>query len=200
MSKFAILIFAALASQAQILVTISPQQSPYPLPAGLVLYSAVGCAASTETRNRTISAAQIRQLAEEAGLSFQDVSLNPSTTASAVAKSKSSRWLAGVQYFAAGLAVGAAEVTIFKTEQPNVGNAKTWGIITAAGSSLAAGIPITEALLQSKVSAVAAITNGVAAALITDMTALYSVPVGGCMKSVMFFGSGPAGVKSGILP
>jgi hypothetical protein len=187
--------------EAQILVTISPQQAPFPLSPGLQLFSAVGCSAATESRNRTVTAAQIRQIAEAGGVSFQDPALNSPVITGAVARSPHSRVLNALQYFADGLAVGGAVVTAFKSSQPNVGNAKTWGIITAGGGSLATGIPIAESIAQSKVASVATITNGVAAALMADMTALYTVPAGGgCMKSVMFFGFGATGVKSGTLP
>lgn len=195
-----ILFFVAVALQAQVSVTISQQPSPFPLK-GVNLYSADVCAAPTETRVRTISAGQIRQVAEGANISFQDPSLNSATITRASSRTVGGILMSTTKYLAGGIAVSAATISAFKAQTPGVGNTRTYAIIAGGAGAVTVGIPLAQSQLQSSAAAMATITNGVQAALIGDMTSLYAVPVGGCAKSVMFFGVGAiaAPVKGSIL-
>lgn len=185
--------------QAQIIVTVSPQPSPFPLFPDTSLYSAESCAAPASTVSRAISAAQIRQVAESLGITFQDPALN--STVLDKGTSTIQRLLTASKWVSAGIAISAAAVSAFKAAQPNVGNSKTWGIVSAGSGSLAAGIPIFQTTLQATEVATASMTTGVAAALISDMTSLYQIPAQGCSKSVMFFGSKSTGKPlKGVIP
>lgn len=168
---------------SQVVVTISQQRSPFTLPRGTNLYSAKACSVDP----RVISEGQIRQAAEEVGVSFQDPALSSTTLATAA--KVPNRLLSATKWLAAGVGVSAAAVTAFKTQAPNVGNARTYGIISAGGGALAAGIPIAESQLSGLQASVSTLTNGVAAALLQE-GALLAIPANGCSKSVMFFGSG----------
>lgn len=173
---------------AQILITISPQPNPpYKLPVNISLYSAEMCAAPQEQRLRAVSAAQVRQVAEQAGIAFQDPAINATTINSA--SSGVSKLLTVTKYLAGGMAVAGAAISAWKTQSPNIGNAKTWGIIAAGAGALGAGIPIAQSSLQAAATAAVSKTTGLQAALISDMTTLYPIQSGGCSKSAMFFGS-----------
>jgi len=171
----------------KVIVTISPQQSPFPLPKGLTLYSAEMCGSVA----RVVDAAQVRQVAENAGISFQDPALNASVLTGASSKTPSSRVLSVIKWASVGMSVGGGVITFLKSQQPQIGNASTWAEITTGTGALGAGLGILQPIIQSDANTQAvSITTGVQAALISDMTALYSVPANGCAKSVMFFGSG----------
>jgi hypothetical protein len=188
--------------QDAITVTISPQPPasvPYALPKGLSLYSAVACA-PTSTRVRVVNAGQIRQIAEGAGIAFTDPQLVPPMVTRYVARTLTGRMLGVVSYTSTGIGAAGAGLAAFKSAQPNIGNAHTWDIVAMAGATLGAAIPIAQKMLQSDVqSQQATITNGVQAAMITDMGATYTVPVAGCSRSVMFLGAGPVGIVRSVL-
>jgi hypothetical protein len=108
-----------------------------------------------------------------------------------------------VKWSAVGISVAAGTVTYIKSQATQIGNAKDWAIGSVGTGALGAGIGILQPILQADVNTQAvSITSGVQAALISDMTNLYSVPAGGCMKSVMFFGAGPTilSVVKGTIP
>lgn len=173
---------------AQVAVTINPQQSPFPLPAGVTLFSAQAC--SEQPSNRTITAGQISQIATGAGIAMQDPALNATMLSRTVARDN--RVLDGTKWGAAAISITAAAIAAFKNSNPNVGNAQTWAIVSGGTGAFAAGVPILESFLSQKAAADATITTGVASALIGDMTSLYSVPQGSCAKTVMFFGEWPS--------
>lgn len=168
---------------SQVVVTISQQRSPFTLPRGTNLYSAKACSIDP----RVISEGQIRQAAEEIGVSFQDPALNATSLASAA--KVPNRLLSATKWVATGIAVSAAAITAFKAQDPGVGNARTYGIISAGGGALAAGIPIAQSQISGLQASVSTLTNGVATALLQE-GALLAIPANGCSKSVMFFGSG----------
>ncbi len=175
---------------AQVIVTISPQASPFPLPSGLALYSAAACSASTETRNRTVSAGQIRQVAESLGIGVQDPSLNASLLGTAESKTRSAKVVKVAGMLTLGFGIAGGAITVLKTQTTtHIGNAQTWADASVISGAIGAAIAIATPFVQQQASAAAGLTSGVAAALISDLTELYSVPQGGCMKGLMFFGS-----------
>lgn len=210
LAKVLLWLFAACSLMAQtpapqpvqdgIIVTISPQTSPYALPKGDNLYSAVACA-DTSTRVRAISAGQIRQIAEGAGIAFVDPALLPPMITRYVGRSIKGRLLTFMKDVSSPAAAASGTVAAVKTQLPNVGNAATWAYIAVGSSVIAVLIPMAQSKLQSDVQATqATITNGVAAALITDMAVVYTVPVGGCSRSVMFLGTGADAIVRVVLP
>ena len=196
---FVTLLFQPPGTSDAIKVTISSQPSPYTLPHGENLYSAIACA-STSTRVRTISAGQIRQVAEGAGIAFVDPALLPPMITRYVSKSLKGKLLSLVNSTAPAAAAGSATVAAVKTQFPG-GNAQTWAYVAMGASGLALVVPMLQKSLQNDVTAQqATITNGVAAALIVDMGSVYTVPVGGCSRSVMFLGAGPDEIVRVMLP
>jgi hypothetical protein len=181
-------------------VTISYQHSPYKLSKGLNLYSAETCPSSNITRIRVVSAGQIRQIAEANGISFQDPALLPPMISKYVAHTWQGRVLTGISLSSTGISIGGASLAAFKTSQPNISNAHTWDEVAVGTAVLGAAIPLLQKALQADVSSQqATITNGVQAALITNMGTMYTVPLGGCSQSVMFIGVGGTGVVKGTL-
>jgi hypothetical protein len=180
-------------------VTISPQQSPYKLPSGLRLYSAVACA-TAGTRARAISAGYIRQVAEGAGIAFQDPATLPPMISTYVAHTWQGRLLGVLSYSSTGGSIASAAIAANKAGNLNVGNARVWAEAATALGALGAAVPIVQKTLQSSTQAQqASITNGVKAALMSDMSAVYEVPLGGCSRSVMFLGAGAVGVTKVVV-
>jgi hypothetical protein len=179
-------------------LTISQQTSPYTLSKGMLLYSAQICTDPSETRTRTFAAGRIRQAFEDAGGSFVDSALFPPMITAYVSRSIKGRLLGVVSYVSTGGSVASAAVTAYKAAQPNIGNARTWADVATVLGALGAGIPIAQQMLRSDVAnQQATITTGVRGALITDMTAIFSVPAGGgCYRSIMFLGSGITSAKA----
>ena len=176
-------------------VTVSQQQSPFPLSKGLSLYSALVCSPVA----RTISAGQIRQAAEGLGIAVQDASLNGQAVATAASKTPTQRALTAAKWLAAGMSVSSAAISYAK-QQGTIGNAKTWAIIATGTGALGAGIGILQPFLQTDANAQAAtITQGVQSALM-QADGLYSVSAGSCAKPVMMFGSGGKTVNMGVIP
>src|SRR5271166_3831744 len=87
---------------AQSSLSVSPQQSPFPLPRGIALYSGTVCG----TTARVVSAGQIRQAIEAAGLSVQDPALNTGTLGHV--STPLNRLLNVTKYLAAGASVSSA--------------------------------------------------------------------------------------------
>jgi ribosomal protein L12E/L44/L45/RPP1/RPP2 len=196
---FLTMLFQPPGTSDAIRVTISSQPSPYALSRGENLYSALACA-STSTRVRTISAGQIRQVAEGAGIAFIDPALLPPMITRYVGRSLKGKLLSLANSVAPAAAAGSATVAAVKTQLPN-GNAQTWAYVAMGASGLALVVPMIQKSLQNDVTAQqASITSGVNAAAITDMGSVYTVPVAGCSKSVMFLGVGGAGIFSVVLP
>ena len=186
-------IFAAFCYSQRL--TISQQQSPYKLPSPLQLYSAQLCSDAL----RAVSAGRIRQAFEDAGGSFTDPALLPGMVSAYVAHTLAGRLLAVLSYSSTGGSIASAAIAANKAGNLNVGNAKVWAEAATALGALGAAVPIMQKTLQGDVAAQqASITNGVKAALITDMTQIFTVPAGGCAASKMFIGSGITGLKVGL--
>jgi hypothetical protein len=191
-----LLILMAGPLMAQATLTISAQSSPFALPKGIQLYSAIACSPTL----KTISAAQVRQAAETTGIDFQDPSVSSFLIGMATSKTPSSRALTATKWTAIALSAGAAVTAAIKAQAPTLGNAKTYTEVSAGAGALGAGLAILQPLFQNDVATQAAMTSGVQAALISDMSSLYAVAAGGCSKSMMFFGVGPSGVKTATIP
>jgi hypothetical protein len=174
-------------SEIGIVVTISAQQSPSPLPKGITLYSVEAVSPTA----RTISAAQIRQAVEGVGISY--VENSTITTPASKQTSTLSTLLTWTKYLGGGLTVASGILSAEKASGSAPGNAKTWAEVTAGTAALAAGAMLAQSQLQTALSAAATTTSGVSASLM-DLSAIYSIPAGGGLpKSVMFFGSAPSG-------
>lgn len=197
-----ILLYASAWAQtapAPLRLTISPQKSPYALPDDLKLYSAELC--SDLTVSRAVPAGRIRQAFEDAGGQFVDPALLPLMINRYVAHSVKGILLSGTGYTMAIVSIGGAGIAAYKSAQPKIGNAATWDKVSVATGTIGVVIPLARNALQSDVAAQrASITNGVQAALITDMQTIYTVPAEGCMKSVMFIGGGLSTVIKAVLP
>ena len=188
------------AAYGQITVTISPQPSPYTLPPPLHLYAWTAC--TVEPRVRAVSAGQIRQVFESNNGIFIDPSLLPSMVDKYVARSIPGLLLTLTGYAAAMDAPISSGIAAFKSQYPNIGNAKTWSYVAVVEGAAGFVIPFVQKKLESSVMAEqTAITTSVKAALMLDMGELSTVPAGGCSSNVhrMFIGSGVQGVK-GVLP
>lgn len=179
---FALAALAIALAFGQTGISVSPQQPPFPLPKGIALYSGTVCGAA-----RIVSAGQIRQAIELAGLSVQDPILNTPTLAKGAGRTVISILSGILTYGGGGVAVGGAITAAIKSSNVNIGNAKTWAEIAAVSGALGAGVPLAQTLLKPGVEAQATITNGVQAALLSP-DGLYSIPAGGCSKPFMFFG------------
>ena len=184
----------------QILIIIVPQVSPSPLPANTTLYSVSARSSPSETRNRTISAAQILSIASTAEISWVDPALSGQVLQKENAHPVLSRALTVIKYSSGGVGVAGASLAAFKASSPNTGNANTWAIISAVGGATLAGLAFGENQILSAQANTATTTTNVQNALITDMQDLYSVPSGGAAKSIMFLGTGAPKTASGVVP
>ena len=175
-------------------VTISQQQSPFPLSKGLSLYSALVCSPVS----RTVSAGQIRQAAEGLGIAVQDASLNGQSVATAASRTPMQKILTGTKWANIFMSGVSGTISFVKSQQPTFGNARTWTEVSIGTGGLGALIGIMQPFLQTEANNQAAtITQGVQAALM-QADGLYSVQPGNCVRG-MFFGTSGAAVSKGVI-
>jgi hypothetical protein len=186
------------APSSAVAIGMSPQPPPFPIVKGMVLYSVGACGATA----RTISMAQIRAVAEQQGVTWLDPAFYSNVVAGGIAKTPTSRFLSATKWTSDGFAVGAAVVTVLKTQSARPTNTTTWAEITTTAAATGSGISVFQPFLQAQVNAqIVTMTSGVQASLVTE-GGIYSMLAGcgGFTRSVMFFGSGaPAGELKGIL-
>ena len=175
-------------------VTVSQQQSPFPLSKGLSLYSALVCSPVS----RTVSAGQIRQAAEGLGIAVQDASLNGQSVATAASRTPMQKILTGTKWANIFMSGVSGTISFVKSQQPTFGNARTWTEVSIGTGGLGALIGIMQPFLQTEANNQAAtITQGVQAALM-QADGLYSVQPGNCVRG-MFFGTSGAAVSKGVI-
>lgn len=175
--------------------------SPYRLPNGINLYEWHACS-DTSSRVRAISATRLQHAFEDQGGTFIPTILIPAYVSDYVQRSWKSRMLSLTKWTLNLNSVGSAAIAAYKTQFPNSGNSKTWALVSVGEGVAGLLITFAEKQLAGDVaSSQATITAGVKAALITDMTENFIVPIGGCTSAAhtMFLGRGPESVK-GVIP